>query len=185
LLASACGYALDNKAHDARAIQGLARSSVDHQHCRLHGAGAEQVQGLLAQLSGTEAEAPLMDDRPVAPPGKSPRAPRSSVLLTRLYAPSGDVAEPAYAARTSHWTASTKRRQDLEVALGAWGLRGQLVSWASALIGHKHRRQPRARRPRPAGGGRPRADRSSGSSRGRGRTARIEAASVATLIRRC
>ena len=32
-----------------------------------------------------------------------------SVLLTRPYAPSGDFAEPAYAARTSHWAASMTR----------------------------------------------------------------------------
>ena len=32
-----------------------------------------------------------------------------SVLLTRLYVPSGDFAEPAYAARTSHWAARVKR----------------------------------------------------------------------------
>jgi hypothetical protein len=32
-----------------------------------------------------------------------------SVLLTRLYVPSGDFAEPAYAARTSHWAARLKR----------------------------------------------------------------------------
>jgi hypothetical protein len=31
-------------------ITGLARPSVDHQHRRLHGAGAEPVQGLLARL---------------------------------------------------------------------------------------------------------------------------------------
>jgi hypothetical protein len=36
---------------------GLARSSVDHQHRRLHGAGAEPVQGLLAGLKGRPGRA--------------------------------------------------------------------------------------------------------------------------------
>jgi hypothetical protein len=57
-------------------------------------------------------------------PGKSPRAPRSSVLLTRLYAPSGDVAEPAYAARTSHWAASMKRETGLRGCIKRLGIAG-------------------------------------------------------------
>jgi hypothetical protein len=40
-----------------------------------------------------------------------PGASRSSVLLTRLYVPSGDVAEPAYAAKTSHWAAVMTTRR--------------------------------------------------------------------------
>jgi hypothetical protein len=38
-----------------------------------------------------------------------PRGSEVSALLTRLYVPSGDFAEPAYAARTSHWAARVKR----------------------------------------------------------------------------
>jgi Phage integrase family len=47
MLRHACGYALANKGHDTRAIQGWLGPPVDYQHGRLHGAGAEPVQGLL------------------------------------------------------------------------------------------------------------------------------------------
>jgi hypothetical protein len=57
MLRHACGYALANKGHDTRAIQGMARPSVDHQQRRLHGAGAEPVQGLLAGLIRRDAAA--------------------------------------------------------------------------------------------------------------------------------
>jgi hypothetical protein len=50
MLWHACAYALANKGHGTRAVQGLARPSVDHQHNRLHRADAEPVQGLLAGL---------------------------------------------------------------------------------------------------------------------------------------
>jgi integrase len=50
MLRHACGYALANKGHEHPGDSGLARPSVDHQHCRLQGAGAEPVQGLLAGL---------------------------------------------------------------------------------------------------------------------------------------
>jgi hypothetical protein len=130
---AAAGADLEIKAHPHMLRQrgprhegdpGLAWPSVYHQHCGLHGAGAEQVRGLLWQSSGTEAEGRLVLARPVAPPGKSPRAPRSSVLLTRLYAPSGDVAEPAYAARTSHWAASMKRETGLRGCIKRLGIAG-------------------------------------------------------------
>jgi hypothetical protein len=56
------------------------------------------------------------------PPGMViPGASRSSVLLTRLYVPSGDVAEPAYAAKTSHWAAVMKRGSGFGVASARWG----------------------------------------------------------------
>jgi hypothetical protein len=47
----ACGYALANRGPRHPCDPGLARTSVDHQHCGLHGAGVEPVQGLLAGLS--------------------------------------------------------------------------------------------------------------------------------------
>jgi hypothetical protein len=47
-----------------------------------------------------------------------------SVLLTRLYAPSGDFAEPAYTARTSHWAASVKREARTSVASSTLGIAG-------------------------------------------------------------
>jgi site-specific recombinase XerC len=50
MLRHACGYALANKGHDTRAIQGWL-AQVDHQHGGLYGPGAEQVQGLLAGLA--------------------------------------------------------------------------------------------------------------------------------------
>jgi Phage integrase family len=119
-LRHACGYALANKGHDTRAIQGwLGHRSITS--TAVYTALAEPVQGLLAQLNSTEAEARPVLARPVAPPGKSPRAPRSSVLLTRLHAPSGDVAEPAYAAKTSHWAAVMKRGFGFGVASARWG----------------------------------------------------------------
>ncbi len=43
MLQHACGYALANKGHDTRAIQVLARSSLDHEHGSLYGTGAESV----------------------------------------------------------------------------------------------------------------------------------------------
>ena len=48
MLRHACGYALANKGHDTSGNPGLAGAPVDHQHRGLHGAGAEQIQGLLA-----------------------------------------------------------------------------------------------------------------------------------------
>jgi hypothetical protein len=47
ILRDGCGYALANKGHDTRA------TSVDHQHGRLRGAGAEPVKGFLAGLKTT------------------------------------------------------------------------------------------------------------------------------------
>jgi integrase len=49
MLRHACGYALANKGHDS-GNPGLARPSLDHEHCDLHGLGAKPVQGLLAGL---------------------------------------------------------------------------------------------------------------------------------------
>src|SRR5215468_463185 len=37
MLRHACGYALANKGHDARAIQGLVGAPVDHEHGCVHG----------------------------------------------------------------------------------------------------------------------------------------------------
>jgi integrase len=51
MLRHACGYALANKGHDTPGDPGLAWPSVDHQHRRLYGAGAEPVQGFLAGLN--------------------------------------------------------------------------------------------------------------------------------------
>jgi Phage integrase family len=50
MLRHACGYALANKGHDTGAIQGWLGHRIDHEHCGLHGLGAEPVQGLLAGL---------------------------------------------------------------------------------------------------------------------------------------
>jgi hypothetical protein len=47
----------------------------------------------------------------------------------RLYVPSGDFADPAYAARTSHWVAWLKFKTKALVAFNAWGLRGQFSGW--------------------------------------------------------
>jgi hypothetical protein len=53
----ACGYARkQGPRHSGH--PGLARASVDHQHRGLHGAGAEQVQGLLAGVSGGRRGSP-------------------------------------------------------------------------------------------------------------------------------
>jgi integrase len=56
MLRRACGYALANKGHDTRAIQGW----LGH-HRRLHRAGAEPVQGLLAGLSYAMASSSRSD----------------------------------------------------------------------------------------------------------------------------
>jgi Phage integrase family len=50
MLRHACGYALANKGHDTRAIQGWLGHRSITQHRRLHGAGAEPVQGLLERV---------------------------------------------------------------------------------------------------------------------------------------
>jgi hypothetical protein len=105
------------------------------------------------------------------------REPTTVSLLTRLYVPSGDVAEPAYAAKTNHWASSMKRETGPQGCIRRLGIAGT-TCWLG--VGTDRRRhQPAARRPRAAGAGRPRADRSLGSSLGRGRMARIEAASAA------
>jgi integrase len=49
MLRHACGYALANKGHDTRAIQGWLGHR--NQHRSLHGLGAEPVQGFLAGLT--------------------------------------------------------------------------------------------------------------------------------------
>jgi integrase len=51
MLRHACGYALANKAHDTRAIQGWLGHRSINQHGDLYGDGAEQVQGLPAGVS--------------------------------------------------------------------------------------------------------------------------------------
>jgi hypothetical protein len=83
------------------------------------------------EISDNEHSSTCAKDRSITTPGlrERPGGRGLSVLLTRLYAPSGDVAEPAYAARTSHWAASMKRGAGLRVAPSAWGLRGQRVKW--------------------------------------------------------
>jgi hypothetical protein len=52
-----------------------------------------------------------------------------SVLLTRLYAPSGDFAGPAYAARTSHWAAFMKRGVGRRGCITGLGDCGDNVNW--------------------------------------------------------
>jgi hypothetical protein len=47
-----------------------------------------------------------------------------SVLLTRLYVPSGDFAEPAYAATTSHWAAWVKREAKTSSCIIRLGIAG-------------------------------------------------------------
>jgi integrase len=42
MLRHACGYALANKGHDTPCDPGMAGPSVDYQHRRLHGAGANR-----------------------------------------------------------------------------------------------------------------------------------------------
>jgi hypothetical protein len=68
-----------------------------------------------------------------------------SVLLTRLYAPSGDFAEPAYAARTSHWAASMKRAVRTSGCIWRIGDCGDNI-WTSAPIGHCSPRPERGKR---------------------------------------
>ena len=48
MIRHAGGYALANKGHDTRAIQGWLGASVDHIDGGLHGPGAEPIQGFLA-----------------------------------------------------------------------------------------------------------------------------------------
>jgi hypothetical protein len=116
----------------------------------------------------------------------------------RLYAPSGDFAEPAYAARTSHWAASMKRGAGLRVAPSALGIAGttrqldlrQAVPSRARFAGGNayksssfgigadsghHETASRECRPRRAGAGRWRADRSPGWSRNPGRRRRAMA----------
>jgi site-specific recombinase XerD len=51
MLRHACGYALANKGHDTRAIQGWLGHRSITSTAVLNGAGAETVQGLLAGLT--------------------------------------------------------------------------------------------------------------------------------------
>jgi site-specific recombinase XerD len=51
MLRHACGYALANKNHDTRAIQGWLGHRSITSTVVLHGAGGEQVQGFLAGLT--------------------------------------------------------------------------------------------------------------------------------------
>jgi hypothetical protein len=65
------------RGHDTRrpGDQGLARAPVDHQHRGLHGAGAKQVQGLLAGLSArpqTERSVPSLIPSSVPDVSKAP-----------------------------------------------------------------------------------------------------------------
>jgi hypothetical protein len=52
---------------------GMARPSLDHEHGRLHGAGAEPIQGLLEGLSGgwTARNVGTCEPRPLSRPGPS------------------------------------------------------------------------------------------------------------------
>jgi hypothetical protein len=46
----------------------MAQQSVDHQYGRLHGAGAEPVQGILARLNTPEPKGPTLLTRRIAQP---------------------------------------------------------------------------------------------------------------------
>jgi hypothetical protein len=134
----------------------------------------------------------------VAMPGST----EVSVLLTRLYAPSGDFAEPAYAARTSHRAALMKCEAmtfgciehvgdcgDNAIiepaklqAVPCWarfagGSAYSPEASASAPIPDTTNTEARAPscRPRPAGDDPRSGDRSHGSSRSPGRTRRATA----------
>jgi hypothetical protein len=73
--------------------------------------------------------------RPSSPRVAMPGGTEVSVLLKRLYLPSGDFAEPAYAARTSHWAASLKRGAGLRVAPSALGIAGTTLIGPAASSG--------------------------------------------------
>jgi hypothetical protein len=51
MLRHACGFALANKGHGTRALQGLSRSSQHPAHRAIYRAVTDAVQGLLAELT--------------------------------------------------------------------------------------------------------------------------------------
>ena len=73
--------------------------------------------------------------RPSSPRVAMPGGTEVSILLKRLYLPSGDFAEPAYAARTSHWATSLKRGAGLRVAPSALGIAGTTLIGPAASSG--------------------------------------------------
>jgi hypothetical protein len=84
MLRHACGYALANKGHDRGAIQGWLGHRSITQHRRLHGAGAEPVQGLLERVIRYALHCPSGHGQSSAPVlNLSSTSPRSSAVQKR------------------------------------------------------------------------------------------------------